>query len=109
MHKTASKFPGSIDTRSFFSDVQLSHATIHDGYNNLIKSANYQGASQYLYTNVEQANVTMDYNGAYLWNRFDNVIKAIEDYMVAMDTTNARPVYSTTKPTSPQAQTVWIV
>lgn len=109
MHTTSTVFPSKIDPRQFFSDVQLQHAVIHDEYNELIKSTNYQGASQYLYRVVEQGNVNMDYNGAYLWNRFDKIIRAIEDYATTMDSTNARPIYSPTKPTSPQATTVWIV
>ncbi len=94
MHNTSSVFPGNTDSRQFFSDVQLQHATIHDGYNGLVKSGNYLGASQYLYRVVEQGNVNMDYNGAYLWNRFDNIIRAIEDYVISMDSTNARPIYN---------------
>ena len=108
MHNTSSVFPGEVDSRAFFSDVQLKHATIHDGYNALIKSADYQGASRYLYQNVEQANVNMDYNGAYLWNRFDNILKAVEDYAVAMDATGARPVYSSEEPTETWENQVWI-
>ena len=108
MHNTASVFPGEVDSRAFFSDVQLKHATIHNGFNDLIKSAHYQEASQYLYQNVELANVNMDYNGAYLWNRFDNILRAIEDYAVAMDATDARPVYSPTEPTEKWINQVWI-
>jgi len=108
MHNTTSSFPGTVDTRHFFSDVQLQHADIHNGYNDRIKSANYQGASQFLYTNVEQANVDMDYSGAYLVNRYDNMIVAIENYVLSMAPTNARPVYSRTEPTNVQVQTVWV-
>lgn len=108
LHNTSSVFPDSVDARAFFSDVQLRHASIHNGYNELIQSADYQGASQYLYTNVEQANVNMDYNGAYLWNRFENIVRAIEDYALAMDSTEARNVYSQEEPTETWDNQVWI-
>ena len=94
MHNTSSVFPNKIDSRQFFSDIQLQHATIHDGYNELVKSKKYLGASEYLYRVVEQGNVNMDYNGAYLWNRFDNIIRAIEVYALTMESTNARPIYN---------------
>ena len=109
MHNTASVFPGNVDSRSFFSDVQLKHATIHNGYNDLIKSASYQAASQYLYDDVEVPNVNMDYNGAYLWNRFDNIVSAIEGYVTTLEPTDVRPYYDEPEPSDKWQNMTWIV
>ena len=108
MHNTSTVFPDDTDSRQFFSDVSLQHADIRNGYNELIKSQEYQRASQYLYDNVEVPNVNMDYNGSYLWNRLDNIIAALEDYAVNMDSTNARNYYSSEEPTETWDDMVWI-
>jgi hypothetical protein len=109
MHSTSTVYPGNIDPKLFFSDVSLRYARIHDTYNNMINDEDYVAASQYLYNNVESQNVDMDYNGAYLWNRFENMLLAIENYTMSMDSTNTRPYYQTTEPKNIPAKTVWIM
>lgn len=108
MHDTSTVFPENIDSRRVFSDVQLKHAEIHKEYNALIKAKDYQGASEHLYASVEEANVDMDYNGSYLWNRIDNAIEAIEEYVVTLPDTNARAHYSQTEPPVKQENMAWI-
>ena len=99
-HSSSTSFPVSIDPRMYYSDISLQHTDILDGYNNLVSSGQYQQASRYLYNNVEVPNVNVDYNGAYLWNMFDNRIEAIESYAYTMPATDSRCYYSRYEPTT---------
>lgn len=107
-HTSTTAFPADIDPRSFFSDISLKHTNILNGYNTLVSNGQYQEASQYLYDQIEAPDIDVDYNGAYLWNRFDTRLLSIESYALTMDTTSARCVYSNVEPVSMQKGKVWI-
>ena len=112
LHSIQSYYPTQFDNRTFYSDVSLDHADILQTYNNLIKAHNYKAASQHLYDAVEVGDRNMDYNGAYLWNRLENIIIAIEEYATTeLQETNMRPNYSNEAPTGNlvERETVWIV
>lgn len=110
LHNSSSIFPASIDAREFFSDLKLRHTDIRDGFNALIKNQQYQQASQYLYDNIEAANLDMDYNGAYLWNRIENKLVVIEQEYLNMPDNLVRSTYGSTAPTTNRVnrKTVWI-
>ncbi len=108
LHNTGTVYPAAIDARNFFSDVSLKHAEILNGYNELILNGQYKNASQYLYDNVEVADQDMDYNGAYLWNRLENRIVPLEQFVLSLPETDVRPHYTSTKPTNAVVKTQWI-
>lgn len=107
-HSSATTFPNNIDPRIYFSDISLQNTSILNGYTTLVSNGQYQQASQYLYDNIETPNLDIGYNGAYLWNGFDNRIESIENYALTMPETTARCVYSNTEPTSKPKGTVWV-
>ena len=99
MHNTDTVFPESIDSRFFFSDASLKEKDLLNGHHELIKSEHLKEASQYLYDNVEAGNRDVSYNGAYIWNTFDNRVIAIEEYVASHSgDTKVRPTYSDTEP-----------
>lgn len=109
LHRTTTSFPGSVDARSYYSDVSLQHTDVMNNYNRLIKQKKYKEASQYLYDTIESQNMNLDYNGAYVWNRTDNQMVAIENYAVnVMEETNIRPHYSNGSPSTRWDQMSWI-
>lgn len=109
LHRTTTAFPGSIDARSYYSNVSIPHKNTMKSYNELILQQKYKEASQYLYNNIESKNVDLDYNGAYVWNRTDNQMVALENYAVnVMEETEVRPYYSNNRPGTKKVGMSWI-
>ncbi len=99
MHNTSSSFPGKIDTRTYFSDASLKEQDLLEAHHSLIKEGLLKEASQYLYDNIEAGNRDVSYNGAYIWNTFDNRVIAIEEYVASHSgNTKVRPTYSDSEP-----------
>lgn len=107
-HSSSTSFPDQIDDRNYFTDVVLQHTDILQSYQELIDAGQLKEASQYLYDNVEAPGLDMDYNGSYLWNRFETKIPSIEQYALDMEATNIRGTYSRTEPTGKAKGHVWI-
>lgn len=108
MHNTDTVFPDNIDSRSLFSDLSVAHTNLIDGYNELIRNKSYKSASQYLYDNIEVPNLDVDYDGAYLWNRFDKRIATIENYVISESDNPNRNYYQDSEPTDKHQNMIWI-
>lgn len=108
MHTSATSFPEDIDNRVYYTDIGLQHTDILQAYNELVNDGQYKQASQYLYDNVEVENLNVDYNGAYIWNMFENRLSAIEDYALDMEATDTRGIYGSTEPIGQPKNRVWI-
>ena len=101
MRDTSTKFPNQIDSRTFFSDIDLSQVPIMKNYYTLQNAGNYTRASELL------NNSEVFFYGAWWLNMMENRLNAIGDYALKMKKPNLVN-YSNSEPTEISEGLSWI-
>ena len=76
-HNTGSVFPINIDSRMYYQDVQLSQMNTKAQYETALSNKQYTDASTIL------QNSDVDYYGAYLFNKSEDKLLAVQAYLEA--------------------------
>lgn len=95
-------FPEGIDSRSYFSDINLQNKHILITHNQYMQAKDYTGASAYAETSGHE------YFGAYLFNALEGRIHNIGVYEKAQGENTIRPFYQDEKPIEDYENLTWI-
>ena len=102
MKAKVTKFPESIDSKSYFSNISLMNQNILNEHHTLMALKKYQEACQKL----EESNV--DFYSAELFNYLEECLYKIGNEIIKKGITPARPYYSSSEPTNLQENMIWI-
>ncbi len=95
-------YPNDIDKRSYFSDVTLDKVSIINAHHAYVRAQNYHDAAE----TAENANV--DYYGAYLFNRLEEILYQIGGALRTSNVSVLRPYVSKNPPKTVGKGMVWI-
>lgn len=101
MKDIESAFPSNIDKLMLFSDMRLRDSQTYEEYQEKIKKSEYDKAATVL------QNADADYYGAYIFNKFNRKLLAIENY-IKNKTKPEQPIYNITIPSNPHNNQIWI-
>ena len=101
MRDSTSIFPSGIDSRVFFSDMNLKTRELWNQYYNLISKNKYTQASDFL------SNHNLDYYGAWFLNLLENRLVNIGTYLLSLDKPELT-VYQNTEPSDADEGIAWI-
>ena len=102
MRDTSTKFPNQIDSRTFFSDIDLSQVPIMKNYYTLQNAGNYTRASELL------NNSEVFFYGAWWLNMMENRLNAIVDYALNKMEKPDLVRYTNTEPTNIPEGMNWV-
>lgn len=93
MRNESSIFPDGIDSRVYFSDIDLNNVEFMNTYQELIKNGKYSEASQLL-----NSNDNVFFYGAWVLNMFENRLRNIGEYLLTKEKQSAN-IYQPDEPT----------
>ena len=100
-HNTGSVFPFDIDPRMYYQDVQLYQLSDKAAYDVALDNGQYTDASTIL------QNSDMDYYGAYLFNKSEDKLLEVQNYLLTV-TKPELTLYQSTEPTGVDEGISWI-
>ena len=95
-------FPDGIDSRSYFSDIDLQNKEFLTVHNQYMNAKNYVGASTYAEATGHE------YFGAYLFNALEGRIHNIGEHEKSEGENTIRPFYQDEKPDENWENLTWI-
>ena len=103
MRNVLSVFPDGIDSRVYFSDINLENVSVMNQYQELIKAGRYTDASQLL-----NSNDNIFFYGAWVLNMFENRLRNTGKYLLSKEKTSAN-IYQPEEPTENlRKNLIWI-
>ena len=103
MRNVLSVFPDGIDSRVYFSDINLENVSIMNQYQELIKAGRYTDASQLL-----NSNDNIFFYGAWVLNMFENRLRNTGKYLLNKEKISAN-IYQSEEPTEDLKENlIWI-
>ena len=101
MRNVVSQFPGAVDDRIYFQDINLTQLNTKTNWENYLANGQYTDASN------ELNNANIDFFGASVLNLIENRFVALENYMLTM-TKPDWTYYGVTEPSNVPMGYTWI-